>query len=136
MTIKNIPMLDMNDPDFAVKFKAVIGLADGETLQIMTPQFERTDGIVPATNPTGLFGMLRTLPKETLIALGMGNWNGCIYLFPYQWFSKIPKGMKVIDISGKWKEFDPETFDDDYRAGCLAYGIVPDFAKDTPEVDD
>ena len=36
-TWPEFPVLDMNDPDFIAKFRAAIGLAEGESVQFSTP---------------------------------------------------------------------------------------------------
>jgi len=125
----SIPIISMDDPDFAEKFKSAIGLKDGETLQIATPQFARTDGVVPVANPHGLFSLLHAMPEKTLRAVGMQPWDGQLWLFPYEWFSAIPAGLPVQCIDGKQSKWDAETHDNDMRFGALAYGIVPEFAK-------
>ncbi len=124
--IKN---LSMDDPDFAEKFKAAIGLKEGQAVQFITPQFERTDGLVPVANPHGLFSLLHAMPEEALLKLGMLPWDGQLWLFPYEWFNAIPKGFPVQCISGECSKWDAETHEDDRRSGVLAYGIVPEFAK-------
>lgn len=40
-------MLSLDDPDFAQKFLEVIGAKPGDTVEISTPQFNRTDGVTP-----------------------------------------------------------------------------------------
>ncbi len=124
-----IPILSMDDPDFAEKFKAAIGLQPGEAAQFLTPQFERTDRLTPVANPHSLFSLLHAMPEKTLRAVGMQNWDDRLWLFPYQWFNAIPKGFQVECISGQKSKWDAETHDDDMRFGALAYGIVPEFAK-------
>jgi hypothetical protein len=39
-------ILDASDKDFAEKLVAALGLQPGETVEFITPQFERTDGRV------------------------------------------------------------------------------------------
>jgi len=126
----DFPILDMSAPDFLEQFKLAIGLKDGETISIHTPQFKREDGRVPVANPE--FDLLRKLPKETLIELGMRNWDGRLWLFPYEWFKLIPQGYEVKCIDEEVSAWDVNTHDDDHRAGCLAYGIVPEFAEGCP----
>ena len=129
---KEIPILSMDDPDFAEKFKAAIGLQSGEGIGIRTPQFERTDGLTPVANPQSLFSLLHAMPEKTLLAVGMQNWDDRLWLFPYQWFNAIPKGFPVECISGQKSKWDAETHDNDMRFGALAYGIIPEFAKRKP----
>lgn len=124
-----IENLSMEDPDFAEKFKAAIGLKEGQAVQFISPQFERTDGLVPVANPHGWFSLLHAMPEKTLRAIGMQPWDGRLWLFPYEWFNAIPKGFPVQSINGKHSKWDAETHSDDKRCGALAYGIVPEFAK-------
>ncbi|MFW8696191.1 hypothetical protein, partial [Mesorhizobium japonicum] len=39
------PILSMDSPTFAEDFAEAIGLQKGESVQFITPQFERTDGV-------------------------------------------------------------------------------------------
>jgi hypothetical protein len=128
-TDKEIPILSMDDHDFAEKFKAAIGLQPGEAAQFLTPQFERTDGLTPVANPHSLFSLLHAMPEKTLRAVGMQNFDGRLWLFPYEWFNAIPQGFSVESINGKKSKWDVGTHSDDMRFGALAYGIVPEFAK-------
>lgn len=132
---EEIEILDMDAPDFAERLAKAIGLQPGETVEIVTPQFERTDGIEPIKNPAGLFHSLHAMPEKTLRAIGMQPWDGRLWLFPYQWFKHIPLGFEMLCISGETEKFDPDVTDDDMRFGCLAYGIVPDFAKHRTPID-
>lgn len=127
-------MLDMNDPDFATKLANAIGLKEGEVVEFHGPQFERTDGIVPIANPSEVISMLPSMGKEALTKLGMGQWgeNG-LWLLPYQWYDFIPEGMELMCIDGSKEQFKKGVTDDDYRFGCLAYGIVPDFEVTPPK---
>lgn len=101
---------------------------DGLLVEIFGPQFERIDGIKVPEAPQN-FEKLRELKRSVLIELGLGTWddpdeNGkCLMLFPMQWYSAIPAGYLVEDINGKIEKFEPGVTDDDYRFGCLAYGI-------------
>ena len=128
--IKFDAILHMDDPQFPEKLAAAIGLAPGDVVNVTTPQFERTDGLRPIENPSELFHSLHTLPKETLLKLGMQPWGDYgLWLFPYQWYKHIPAGFKILDICGKEEEFAPGETDDDMRFGALSYGIVPEFER-------
>jgi hypothetical protein len=121
-------ILHMDDPQFAEKLAEAIGAKPGDSVEIVTPQFEREDGIDPISNPQELFGKLRWLPKKTLTAIGMRPWGEHgLWLFPYQWYQHIPNGFQLTDIFGATEAFEAGVTDDDYRAGVLAYGIVPSF---------
>lgn len=124
-------ILDANDPDFAEQFREAVGLELGESLEIITPQFTRTDGIVPAL-PQINFIDLHKLPPATLRAIGCSAWdepdaNGKqLWLLPGEWYDHIPEGMPLVCIDGKTEPFERGKTDDDTRFGCLAYGITID----------
>ena len=125
-------ILHMDDPNFADKLASAIGLQPGEAVTFRTPQFEREDGIQPASNPAELFGVMSSLSKETLLQIGMRQWGEHgLWLFPYQWYDHIPAGMELMCIDGSTEPFERGVTDDDMRFGVLAYGIVPDFEKAT-----
>lgn len=123
-----IIMLDMSDPDFEQQLKDAIGLLPRERGQVITPQFERTDGR-QAFIPVDTWPMLTRLSADTLKSLGCGTWdepdeNGkVLMLFPYQWYPHIPAGFEIEDINGETERFEPGKTDDDRRFGCLAYGV-------------
>lgn len=121
-------ILNMNDADFAEQFRKAVGTKPGESIEIITPQFTRTDGIVPAI-PVDSWDALRTHSRATLKALGCGAWdepdeNGTVLMmFPHEWYQHIPSGYLLECISGEIKPFESGKTDDDMRFGCLAYGI-------------
>ena len=94
-------------------------------VDIITPQFERTNGIQPVIPDGGKewFDKLKTLPHETLIAIGMGVWENGHYLYPKEWYSFIPNGYIVTDINNEDELFKRGETDNDIRFGCLAYGF-------------
>ena len=101
----------------------------GDTIEIMTPQFERTDGIqvpVPMFSPNQWANLYR-MDKTTLRELGIGVWDesdaGTHYLFPKEWYGIIPNGLMVKFIDGEEAPFERGVTDDDYRFGCLAFGF-------------
>lgn len=120
-------ILSLDDEDFARKFKDALGVKPGDALEIVTPQFERIDGITPAL--PDVWEHLRTLSVSTLASIGCGKWdapdeNGTVLmLFPKEWYAHIPAGFEVECIDGTAERFAPGETDDDYRFGCLAYGI-------------
>ena len=121
-------MLDMGSPTFAEDFASTIGLGPGEKLEIMTPQFERTDDIqVPVLIDFNDWGTLHQRDPETLKALGFGVWNedekGKHWLFPKEWYASIPEGHPIVSISGERETFKRGETDDDYRFGCLSFGF-------------
>ena len=100
------PMLDMGSPTFTEDFTTAIGMQPGETIQIITPQFERTDGVqVPVLTDFNDWENLHKKDEATLRALGFGVWDKdeseTHWLFPKEWYSIIPDGFDVTDINGE-----------------------------------
>lgn len=134
-------ILSLDDADFALKFMAAIVAKPSDTIEISTPQFERTDGIVPSLPDA--WERLRTLSVATLAKIGCGKWDApdadgrVLMLFPKEWYSHIPDGFMVEDINGEIESFKAGETDYDYRFGCLAYGIrVPTCAHmTTPQLE-
>ena len=121
-------MLNLNDPDFLQKFRSALGLKDGEGVEFITPQFERADGITPTTSVDS-WSLLRQLSISALKQLGCGQWDApdehglVLMLFPKEWYGIIPNGYQIECIGGESETFCHGQTDDDYRFGCLAYGI-------------
>ena len=122
-------VLSMDDPEFVNKFREAVGIKPGDEIEIRTPQFTRTDGIVP-TIPIDAWSMLATLPRATLKAMGCCAWDepdadgNVLMLFPGEWYPYIPKGLSIVDINGEQETFEPGITDDDISYGCLAYGVI------------
>jgi hypothetical protein len=122
-------VLNINDPDFADQLMEAIGAKPGEPVEFITPQFERTDGIAPVVADFD-FNSLPGLPEETIRALGCRPWdepdeNGeTLWLYPAEWYDRIPEGHVVTTISGEQEQFRRGQTDDDKRFGVLAYGFV------------
>ncbi len=120
--------LAMDDPQFAEKLAEVIGLAPGEKLEIITPQFTRTDGVTPVLAGFD-FRNLPSYPEATLKALGCQMWDepdaegSVLWLFPAEWYNSIPEGHIVTSISDREEPFQKGVTDDDQRFGALAYGF-------------
>lgn len=132
-------MLDINDPQFASKLKAVLDLKDGDTLEFITPQFERTDGRKPRSGPPLFnFDALPSLADAALKELGCCRWDepdeagNVLWLYPQEWYDAIPDGHIVHDIGGSAEPFKHGETDDDRRYGCLAFGFLRP-ASTTPE---
>jgi hypothetical protein len=127
-------VLDMSDPEFAEKLREAIGLQPGETLEITTPQFDRTDRLV-VPKPLMDFGRLPFLSEETLVAIGCQQWSDpdaegrTLWLFPAEWYDHIPDGTIVTAISGRTEPFKHGKTDNDRRFGALAYGFYKKEAK-------
>ena len=125
-------VLNIDDENFAVKLNDAIGVKSGDTIEIITPQFDRTDGVditsKPIPNTVRNFDTLKLLPKEILVEMGLGVWDETSttthYLYPKEWYDSIPDGYPVTFISGDTEPFKTGKTDDDYRYGCLAYGFV------------
>jgi hypothetical protein len=99
--------------------------AETGPLTITFPQFDRTDGIHPVQVEGGKFwfDQLKTLPHETLLALGMGLWEIGHYLYPVEWYDFIPDGYMVTSICGVDEPFKHGETDNDRRFGMLSYGF-------------
>lgn len=122
-------ILDANDPDFAEQLREAIGAKPGETIEIMTPQFTRVDGIVPPV-PQINFAELASMSPETLKLMGCCKWDEpneqgqCLWLLPGEWYNFIPDGFPLTCIDGKTKPFKKGETDDDTWFGCIAYGVM------------
>jgi hypothetical protein len=132
---QNIPMLNMNNPDFVEQLKDAVGLKDGEVLEITTPQFARTDGITPSI-PDIAFDKLHTLSKEALKSRGCQMWDepdaegNVLWLYPATWYDHIPEGTEMVCIDGEKSAFKRGVTDDDMRYGALAYGFIRNTSQD------
>lgn len=127
---KPIKMLDINAPDFAEQLHKAMGLKPGEKVQIITPQFTRTDGLVVSYIPqtAAEFEMLKMLRQENLKKIGCQVWDSdrfkTHWLYPSEWYSSIPDGLEIVSISGEKKKFISGQTDNDIRHGALAYGFI------------
>jgi len=55
---------------------------------------------------------------------GFGNWDGGLFLLPWEWFSHIPMWFEVECINGGTSVWGSAMVrDDDSRKGHLAYGV-------------
>jgi hypothetical protein len=61
-------VLDAGDPDFADQLREAIGAKPGKTIEFITPQFTRTDGVTPVAALDD-FSALSKLSPETLKAI-------------------------------------------------------------------
>ena len=122
--------LNTNDTGFAVNLAKALGMKNGDTLQVMTPQFERVDGRKVTYFPTTPkeYEALKKLSPEDLKKVGCQVWekvdSKTLWLFPYEWYNVIPDGTKVYSIMWKEKVFKRGESDDDMRGGALAYGFI------------
>ena len=98
-------------------------------INIIGPQFERADGVVPCLVGQTTFSLLAEMTAPQREALGMLRWDepdehgNCLWLFPKEWFWSVPTGFFVESISGEKRAFLPGTADDDRRFGVLSFGI-------------
>ena len=72
------------------------------------------------------FDRLRSMTRTELHALGMRPWSAesGLLLFPSEWYSQIPEGYEIVDISGGTQKFKNGVTDDGHRFGFLAFGVV------------
>lgn len=126
---KCVEIFDLNDPDFAEQFRQAIGAKPGEAVEIVAPQFERTDGLVPPI-PQIDFSKLAGMPKATLREIGCQPWDEpnergeALWLYPAEWYNFIPDGTLIVTINGSKEIFKRGETDDDMRFGALAYGFI------------
>jgi len=120
-------ILSMDDPQFADRLMEALGVRAGDTVEIITPQFEREDGVRPFLPDS--WSILHKLSKETLEAIGLRAWDEpdesgqVLMLFPWEWYDYIPNGLLVTDINEETEPFKNGETDDDKRCGVLAYGV-------------
>jgi hypothetical protein len=124
----------------AAKIREIIGVGPAEEVIITTPQFTRPKGDpAPAAPPAdrAAFEALWDLPASALLELGLRRWGRqfeddatgtesgpMLWLFPGEWYSKIPAGLPIVDINFRQETFVPSETDNDIRFGCLAFGIL------------
>ena len=97
-------MLDVDSPTFAVDFATAIGLQPGKKMEIMTLQFERTDGVqVPVLVDFNDWENLHKKDETTLRALGFEHW-----LFPKEWYDikQAPKDGRFVFIRDNFGHVD------------------------------
>ena len=117
--------------DELVETLAEIGINEGDSVQIMTPQFERLKEIeinfIPKVRQE-LDDIISLSPEEVLMKMGVGIWEKSddgttVYLFPGEWYDSIPEGYGVVGLDNKVSKFSKATHSNDIRYGCLAYGF-------------
>lgn len=125
----NIILVDMDSTNVAKEIVDTLGLKPGDMVKIMTPQFERIDGLeVPQPeNTKEFFDGLRLRSDDDLSKLGLQVWDsnnaGVTWLFPHEWYDRIPEGFEIHGLSGEIYTFAKGVSDDDMRFGALPYGI-------------
>lgn len=116
-------VLNANDPNFAEQFREAVGAKPGEEIHIKTPQFERTDGHRVPDPPADL-SLLPKMTENELRLLGCQKWDGDHWLYPGEWYDKIPEGHEMLCIDGTTEKFKKGETDDDTRMGALAFGFL------------
>lgn len=123
--------------ELADRIRAAIGAGAFEEVEVMLPQFDRTDANEPWWWPTSAADLdaIRAAPRDFLKSLGLGLWDDEggkeHWLYPAEWYDSIPEGYPLVSISGRTAPFRRGVTDDDRRCGMLAYGFVR--ATATPE---
>ena len=117
----------------AKRIREALGVGDYDSVRVLLPQFDRTDGRKVFYFPQTVqeFDRLKKTPAAILQDIGLDKWTGreglwCHWLYPAEWFDCIPDGYPVTDITGKKERFTRATADDDRRFGMLAYGFIRD----------
>jgi hypothetical protein len=130
---EGIVIIDMNSPTFQEDLEAALDFPLDENVEVLTPQFNRVDGLTVNLKlmPQSLleWTQLDEKSEAQLKAAGCDIWEKDVsghthWLFPKDWYPHIPAGMPVCCIDGSTEHFIPGVTDDDYRFGCLSYGIL------------
>lgn len=131
--------IDISAPDAGEQLAEAIGAKPGDTIQIVTPQFERaaSEGKIPPYPGDEAFAKLAALTDAERRAYGLRPWNepsdpadgdryggGVLWLLPGEWYDYMPARWRLVDISGRAEAFERGATDNDIRFGCLPYGIV------------
>lgn len=108
-----------------------IGVKKGDTVNIMSPQFQREYNLEIKFIPksVGEFRALEKLPRTVLHKMGVRLWevnkDGEVsYLYPGEWYDSIPEGLLIHTINHETEFFKKGVTDDDIRFGCLPYGFL------------
>jgi hypothetical protein len=109
----------------AAKIRQVLGVGPYEKVTIVTPEFERTDDKCVTVFPKGkeFLDALKTAPPELLKDIGLGQWDGDLWLFPAEWHGHIPEGYPVVNIFWNTRRFRLQDNQTDRREGLLSFGI-------------
>lgn len=122
-------MLDAGDSDFVEQLTKALGLNPGESVNIVTPQFTRTDGRAITYFPCTIeeYAALPQYREDTLKKMGCQKWerkeDTILWLFPHEWYSVIPDGLMITDIFWNEEVFERGKTDDDIRFGALSFGF-------------
>jgi hypothetical protein len=119
--------------------RAPVAVHGEEVVSCWTTNFVRPPGSPLGEPPADRAGWdrLASLPSGELAALGLrrfGREEGpdgeekpggrMLWVFPVEWYPRIPAGLPVVDIFFRVEPFEPGVTDDDYRFGCLSYGVL------------
>ena len=123
-----------DESELASKIRDFIGVGPYEKVEVVTPQFDRDDGIKVTVRPqsTEQLDKIKKLPDDVLRRIGVGPWShGEMpgkewkqWLFPCEWYDCIPEGYEIHTILGEVKTFQRGETSKDRRFGCLCYGWV------------
>ncbi len=119
---------DVNE--LAQIIRQAIGATTYEDVDVVTPEFDRTDGrkVVCRPRTAEQLDRIKTLDDNMLREVGMQVWeNGKgwkHWLFPAEWYDCIPDGYIIVDINCAVERFKKGATDDDRRGGALAYGFI------------
>lgn len=93
--------------------------------RVITPQFDRHDGHIVMAPPLTIEGYeaLSGLSDDDKFALGLQRWDSAIWLFPVEWASSIPVGLKVVNLFHEEVVLEEPVDEGDRRFGVLAFGI-------------
>ena len=134
----------MKTVDLADTILAAIGAKPGDTIEIVTPTFNRHVSELPPAAPVSTaewFDALKKIAPDELLALGLRRWTKPadddapdaeerwpgefrLWLFPVEWYTAIPQGYEIVSIMGTREPFERGVTDNDRRFGLLAYGIL------------
>lgn len=110
----------------AASIRKAIGASPTEPISYTSrPRDRHPSWPKAAEAPAGFaeFGKLFEMTGEQLRALGCGNWDGGLFLFPVEWYDHIPRGFPIESVSGDIKRFTPGVSPSDPGYGMLAYGV-------------
>ncbi len=112
--------------ELAHKIREFIGVGDFETVELILPQFDRTDNRTISVLPkdAAWLDTLKSAPLDILRDIGLQCWDKNLWLFPAEWYEHIPEGYEIIDINFSAEPFQEGKTDDDRRSGALPYGIL------------
>lgn len=126
--LRNEAMLGDYEADVATT-EWLRGKSDGarmviEMLRAEVKKLTTTTGENMAKPPKTRYewDLLKRCPATTLKHLALANWNGKLFLFPAEWYDRIPDGYVVKTISGSEEVFKKGKTDNT-RGGYLAYGV-------------